>query len=480
MKINARRLAAAVMALILTAALSACGSSYEYTKGDVEWYSTYAKCQETIKDTYYYSNDWFREDPSKDIDELALASMQLVGASVTDDENGPGAAFLRSMGFEEVGFSDFASEDPDDFNYTWGRRTLDDGTVLVAIAVQSAATDMKTKNKGWRQNFMVNGEDTAKGEHFAYAAAADKMSDGIAALGEGDKVKFWVAGQSRGGAIANILAVRLAEKLGDRNAGIYAYTFESPLTVDAETAKTHDCDYIHNYVTSDDFVTMIPGWDMSRYGDTHELKDKKRDEGLADELASLGSGAAEQKPRIIAQDVADSLAANLRDAVQTRADYSKKRTDKFKDAEGTDHEITYSYQDAMVKLMDLLFSGSSDERPIDKLKLRKDEVMTAAEHLAEGLRLDDSGKDPYAEYWTATEDIYKVLEETESAGALTKDELYAILSLAAPVLIEFPEDGGGEPSYELLTDLVGYSEDMTYPHQFDTIIARLKLLAPAR
>lgn len=480
MKINVKGLASAAMVFALIAVLTACGSSYEYRTGDVEWYSTYAKCQETIKDTYYYSDDWFSEDPSKDLDELALASMQMVGSCVTDDKNGTGAAFLRSMGFEEVGFSDFDSEDPDDFNYTWGRKSLDDGTTLVAIAVQSATDDMKVRNKGWRQNFTVNGEDITEGEHFAYAKAADKMSDEIAALAEGDKTKFWVAGESRGGAIANILAVRLEEELGDRNAGIYAYTFESPLTVDEMTAGSRDCKYIHNYVTSDDFVTMIPGWGMSRYGDTHELKDKKRDEGLADELASLGSGAAEQKPRIIAQDVAESLAANLQAAVETRADYSKKRTDKFTDADGNAHEITYTYQDALVKLMDFVFSGSPEDRPIDKLKLRKDEVMDAAEHLAEGLKLSNSGKEPYAEYWAAAQGMYKVLEETGTADTLTQDELYAILSLAAPVLIEFPEGGGGEPSYELLTDLVGYSEDMTYPHQFDTVIARLKLMAPAK
>ena len=69
------------------------------------------------------------------------------------------------------------------------------------------------------------------------------------------------------------------------------------------------------------------------------------------------------------------------------------------------------------------------------------------------------------------------MQETGTAGDLSEEELYSILCLAAPVLIEFPE-GSSEPSYELLTDLAGYSEDLTYSHQFDTLIARLKLLAP--
>ena len=474
-----KRITALLAALVFAAMLCGCGSSYEYTTGDVDWYSTYNKGDKTIHDTYYYSDDWFKDKAEKDNDELALASMQLTASAVTGDENGTGAAFLKSMGFEEVGFSDFASTDPDDFNYTWGRKTLDDGSVLVAVAVQSASQDMSVRNKGWKQNFTVNG-DSSSGEHYAYARAVDKMIDGIADLGTGEKVRYWLTGHSRGGAIANVLAAHLPDRLGDRNAGIYAYTFEAPATVDEETAGSGDYRYIHNYLCSDDFVTMIPGWGMTRYGDSHELTDKKRDEGLSDELKSLGSEAAGHKMRIVVKTDADKLAANIAAAVPTRADYSKERTDKVTASDGTVHEITYTYQDSMVKLMDFVFSGDEDSEnsPLKKLMGSKDEVMDSASHLAEGLKLANAGKDPSAEYWTATEGIYKAMQETESAGDLKEEDLYRILCLAAPVLIEFPE-GSSEPSYDLLTDVAGYSSDLTYSHQFDTVIARLKLLAPA-
>ena len=55
--------------------------------------------------------------------------------------------------------------------------------------------------------------------------------------------------------------------------------------------------------------------------------------------------------------------------------------------------------------------------------------------------------------------------------------MYKILRLAAPVLIELPEDQG-DPSTELLTDVIAYNKELTYSHMFDTIIARLKILAP--
>ena len=480
MKRTVKSKASVLLAVLLSASLlCACGSSYEYMTGDVDWYSTYNKGDKIIHDTYYYSDDWFKDKAEKDNEELALASMQLTASAVSGDENGTGAAFLKSMGFDEVGFSDFTSADPDDFNYTWGKKTLDDGTVLVAVAVQSSSQDMAVKNKGWKQNFTVNG-DSSIGEHYAYAKAVDKMIDGIADLGKGDKVKYWLTGHSRGGAIANVLAAHLPDKLGDRNAGIYAYTFEAPATVDEETAAAGGFKYIHNYLCSDDFVTMIPGWGMTRYGDPHELTDKKRDEELSDELKSLGSEAADHKMRIVVKSDADRLTANIAAAVPTRADYSKERTDKVTASDGTVHEITYTYQDSMVKLMDFIFSGDGDPEnpPLKKLMSSKDEVMDSASHLAEGLKLANAGKDPSAEYWTATEGIYKAMQENDAAGELTEEDLYKILCLAAPVLIDFPE-GSSEPSYDLLTDVAGYSGDLTYSHQFDTVIARLKLLAPA-
>ena len=478
MKGKIRRTAAAVTAVVLASVLCACGSSYTYTKGDVEWYSTYSKGTEKVKDSYYYSDDWFADRPEKDNDELALASMQLTAAAVTDEPGGAGESFLRSMGFEECGYSDFKSDDPDDFNYTWGRKTLDDGTQLIAIAVQSFSTDTSVKNKGWKQNFTVNG-DSAEGDHHAYSVAVDKKIDEIAGLGSGDKLRFWICGQSRGGAIANVLAARLPEKLGDRDAGIFAYTFEAPATTDEETAGSGSFGYIHNYLSSDDLVTMIPGWGMTRYGDSHELTDKKRDEGLADELAALGSPAADHKMRIVVRSDVDALAANLAEAVPTRADYSKKRTDKVTSSDGKVREITYTYQDSLVKLMDFVFSGDggAEETPLKKLMSRKNDVMDAASDLAEGVKSVRSGGDPSSEYWKAAEALHAVMKETGAAGDLSEEDIYTVLCLAAPVLITIPEDGG-EPSYDLLTDVAGYSDDLFFSHQFDTIIARLKILAP--
>ena len=479
-----RKYAVIVMVLlmaVMTVMLTGCGKSYEYIFGDAEWMSTYKEKSsdaevKTVKDTFYYSDDWFADDPGSENSELALASMQLTAACVSDEDDGMGAEFLRSMGFEEVGFSDFESDDPDDCNYTWARKTAGDRTI-VAVAIQSTSTDPEIKNKGWKQNFIINDPDSAdsSGEHYAYGKAADSALDDIAALaGDGD-TSFWITGQSRGGAIANVLAVRLSEKTPD--AKIFAYTFEAPATVDADAEGSYK--NIHNYLCSDDIVTHFPMWGMTRYGVTHELKTKETDEKLAETLEALGSEAAGMKPRIVTDDAVERIAANLEKAVPSRADYSAQRTDSWTDAEGNKHELTYSYQEAFVKLMDMVFRKDASGSLFEGLASRKGDLEGAINHLTEGVKAEAKGDDPAAAYWEASVELYDVLDEVSGGDMpVSEEDLYKVIRFAAPVLIEMPEDGG-EADTELLTDVIGYNRELMYSHQFDTIIARLKILAPA-
>ena len=129
--------------------LAGCGKSYEHIFGDVEWLSTYKESssdteKKTIKDTFYYSDDWFSD------------------------------------------YSNFDSNDPDDCNYTWASKTAGD-TKLIAVVMQSINDDWEMRNKAWKQNFTVNEPGVAdpSGEHYAYAKAVEKIIDDVAALSGG-------------------------------------------------------------------------------------------------------------------------------------------------------------------------------------------------------------------------------------------------------------------------------------------------------
>ncbi|MBR0469030.1 MAG: hypothetical protein IJJ16_04905, partial [Mogibacterium sp.] len=66
-----RRVTALTLTVLMafgTFMLTGCGKSYEHIFGDVEWMSTYKEKSSDpdvmIKDTYYYSDGWFSDDPS--------------------------------------------------------------------------------------------------------------------------------------------------------------------------------------------------------------------------------------------------------------------------------------------------------------------------------------------------------------------------------------------------------------------------------
>ena len=445
-----------------------------------------------LTDSFYYSDDWFLEDPSVRNDALALISMQLIDSMEEGELGGYGAVLLSKLGFEEIGCNGFLTENPDDLAYTWARKSLDD-CILVVIRVQSYALDLFTKTKGWKQNFTINGED-AKGEHYAYAKAVGLMIDGIAELGKGEKVKYWITGQSRGGGLANLISAKLPDLLGSSNAGIYAYTFEAPATVDPDyITDPEKYNYIHNYVCSDDVVTRIPMWGMTRYGNLYELKTPETDAGLEAELKKLGSKAAEKK--IVPYDDMPLLIETLEARVSAapgdlgdRSDYSRLRTESFTSAEGEVITVDYSYQESLVHLIGLIYSGNLRETSSTEDSAFLDRLISPVFALADAVHLENQGRyeesAPY--YWKAAQGFHPIYAELVPNGAdyLSETDFFALLRLLGPIIIDIEYERTDDPESDVvsyltpLLNIVDGAASMVYSHHFDTIIARLKTLAP--
>ena len=128
--------------------------------------------------------------------------------------------------------------------------------------------------------------------------------------------------------------------------------------------------------------------------------------------------------------------------------------------------------------MDLVFNEKSSGSLLEGLAAKKGDLEGAIGDLTEGVKLEAGGNDPAAEYWKATGSLFAVLNDVNGGELpISEEDLYKVISIAAPVLITIPE-GGGEPDTELLTDVIGYTRELTYSHQFDTAIARLKVMAP--
>ena len=461
--------------------------------GTCQGYSTYT-AGETFTDSFYYRDDWFQAEPSQANPALALLSMQLTAAAVEGTEDGFGAALLQKLGFAERGFAGFGTEDPEDCAYTWGKKPLGDCT-LVVVAVQSYALDAATKEKGWTQNFLVNGE-AAEGEHFGLARAAEKVLDGIASLGGDGKVKYWITGHSRGGALANLIAAKLPAALAKRgavNEGVYAYTFEAPAVTSPALAAAADYSYIHNYLCSDDPVPMIPVWGMVRYGVDHELKTEQTDAGLQAELARLGCAAAEL-------DVPDSTerAAELVAALEqrisfgseggpARSDYSKAREDTFTNENGEETTLSYSYQAVFAKLMSMIFGGELAGLSLGALTDDEEKLHTAVLGLTDAVICEaEQGGDAAApQYDAAAEAVLALVNAAVGSEiSLSRTEAYALLRLLGPLVIDLdyePSGDEGTDTYGYIGPLMGLGmllDGFTYSHHFDTVLARLKVLAP--
>ena len=457
--------------------------------GTLSAYSTYVPGQ-ILHDGFYYDDAWFEEAPETQNDALALLSMQLVAAAVTGSADGPGAQALSVMGFENIGFENFNTSDPDDCAYTRATRRMGDCT-LVVVVMQSYTFDKSTKVKGWKQNFTVN-DDTAAGEHAALAAAAEKVLADVAGIAGGPR-KYWIIGQSRGGALANLIAAKLPAALGADDRGIYGYTFEAPAVTEAALNAAGRYDYIHNYIAGDDFVANVPVWGMVRYGVDHEIRTDATEAALRAELEKLGSSLA-------VADVtgrSDEQVAALTDYLQkrissgrdtpARADYSATRVDTVANADGTQTTVTYSYQEALTHLMGAIFSGAFGGLPANTPESVLPDLSASVYLLADAI--DNETTDPAAslsQYRQAAKGLYAVMNGLFTRGLpdLTETDVYALLRLAGPLMIDAGYVRTGDADADaagMIHPLIEWAQsvgDLTYSHHFDTALARLHARAP--
>ncbi|MBQ8000959.1 MAG: DUF2974 domain-containing protein [Ruminococcus sp.] len=142
----------------------------------------------------------------------------------------------------------------------------------IAVSKQESTTQVlaifRGTNKGeWYSNFQI-GEGI---EHAGFAPATDfaqaEVERYLEALGiDASKAKILITGHSRGGAVANLLAKRLTDEA--KFSSVTAYTFASPNTTTAQSAKSSQYNNIYNLINPEDFICYIPltDWGYTKYG----------------------------------------------------------------------------------------------------------------------------------------------------------------------------------------------------------------------
>ncbi len=496
--------------------------------GNVDEYST-ASPGSILKDSFYLNEDWFTEGSAEGRnDSLALLSMQLAASAIENDPSQNCATALGRLGFGSID-SRSSGVDGSSLGYTYGLRKIGKD-VVAAVVVHGYALDRDSVKNAWMQDFTVNGDSAVSGEHYAYQKAAaqfdlTKLESEMKAMGaSGKHFKFWVMGQSRGGAIASLLARRMKAEASDSE--VFAYTFGSPATVDAELAAGSKDKYIHNYVCDDDLATLVPPWGMARYGVTYDLIETLQDRGISDEdvdriLEELGSsarvhdgsteagarggntGGQEDAPAALAAHIVSTLEAGI----GSRADYSAVKMDTFTSVDGKEVTAEYSYQKAFINIAGALagsFSGEGlDAAGLTDLIGKSSDCLEpfVRGYLIEtGAIEDTAGTGANALYWQSAKELSAFLSESGSTAGLSEGgmtlqeaDVYALLKILGPLAMN--KDLASEKGYEITDDpisneklldylsplltIAGNADALTISHQNDTLIARLKALAPA-
>ncbi len=346
----------------------------------------FTNAKKFIDSDFYYNDLWFDSDPSDMSEKLALASIQFSSAASSKET---AINHLNNLGFNNTNGVNFDENDILKPAYCYGIKKLSDETTLIAINFQGA----NYPSSMWESNLSINKDEEVLDYHYGYYSSANAvLSDIVNLAGYGDKkVKYWITGLSRGGAITNIISTLIMDKksefsaLSDKEVSVYAYTFEAPGTYDASYLEDKNYNYIHNFKTTDDFLCKFPFWNMSSAGNTYYL-DKMADSKEALKYFSKYSpGTSKYEAQEIfynesALEINSGLTAKILKLIPERKDYSRVLKDTIYQLseQGIPQiidEVTYSYQKSLVKLWPAILMIANGGGTISFMELLSDEVV---------------------------------------------------------------------------------------------------------
>ncbi|MBQ9885453.1 MAG: hypothetical protein IJM37_01135 [Lachnospiraceae bacterium] len=217
--------------------------------------------EDVTEETYYYSDDYFRQSSRTENEHLqtmslnlALSTFEIRGASYT-------TKLLEDTGFTNIAVADMVEKPSrDTIGSVIASKKVDDYN-LIAVAIRGEKYDSE-----WASNFIVGKEGDAKG----FKDSADKVLARLKAyISENSltKNKIWITGYSRAGAISDLMGVYINKNLTEFETSyddLYVYTFEAPAASVDDTVY----DNIYNIVNINDLIPYVypKNWGMHTNG----------------------------------------------------------------------------------------------------------------------------------------------------------------------------------------------------------------------
>lgn len=218
-----------------------------------------------------FSIAYFKADPSAFSRELCLASYGLALASF----GSPGekkekniADFLTKIGCKNIYLNPdyLLTPHPRSIGCALGVKKIGWKTTLYILGVRGGAYGGE-----WGGNFLLGRE----GDHEGFSIVADKALSFLKehiAKDKGNKI-LWLAGFSRGGGVANLIAGRAID--ANLFARVYCYCFEPPSATVSDRVRNPEYRGIHNIIDPGDLVALAtpPDYGFDLYGTRHYFAD---------------------------------------------------------------------------------------------------------------------------------------------------------------------------------------------------------------
>ena len=233
-----------------------------------------------VTDTELYDDNYFLKWNSSN-NNWKLASLSML-ASATAYKKSYADTLIQKCGFKNHKYysakSDLWNHNKVSFEVAYRKVH---NTYIVAVWVQGSRGIFKHPSD-WISNFEVGrfGDIAIMKAHKGFADSEAYMTKKINSylknkvkLDKSGKVKIWITGHSRGGAIANIYAKRM-NKLIDKS-NVFAYTFASPKVKVGKIKDKTNYSNIFNYVNKNDLVPALPPG-YKRYGRNTTFKITKK------------------------------------------------------------------------------------------------------------------------------------------------------------------------------------------------------------
>ncbi len=282
-----KKLLLAISALILGLTVVSCGpAKNENVEGKVNFVGI---TDDNLETDYTYNDDYFLTSAptlNNNLADVSLA-LALTGAKAPGDNP---MAYMEGF-YNACKFTNVVANE--DFAKTPTENTIGFAMASKEINVNGnkyllVSTNVRgfTYGAEWVSNFEL-GES---GNHQGFDKASDKVLAGIVDYVKkyntnNLKLKYWLTGYSRAGAVAGLTASKLTDQNREETNNIYAYTFEAP----ASRVSDKKYENIFNYVNPDDLVTKIipSSFNLVRPGVDIDYTTRKDFDKMASYVAKL-------------------------------------------------------------------------------------------------------------------------------------------------------------------------------------------------